>query len=139
MPNECGISVPASSIYNGNSTNWPVDRIGCSYMLTVRSPRASPEVGCERGVDERFSNRVLKDEIVNRIMSTVVLSWRGEAKDSYRSIIASGRKILVRGVEGDAFDMTRVVGKSLELLEGEARPHHHFGIQSNRYQYCSIA
>jgi len=56
---------------------------------------------------------------------------RSEAEDLNCAIIACGRKVLVRGVEGDAFDVALVHRESLELLEGVARPDDDFRVEAD--------
>lgn len=57
---------------------------------------------------------------------------RREAEDLDCAIITRGRKVLVRGVKGDAFDMALVHRESLELFEGMARPDDDFRVKADR-------
>lgn len=113
MSDQGGVTIPAPAGHNGYGIDRTVDRVGGCDVLAIGGPGTSSEVCGERGIDEGVGNGSLEDEVVNRIVSGVVLGGGCESEHLDRAIVAGGSKILVGGVKGDAFDMTGVVGDCL--------------------------
>lgn len=101
-------------------------------MLAIRGPGASAEISCERRVYKWLYDGVLEDEVIDGVVGRIILGRRGESKDANGAIIAGGSKVFVGRIEGDALDVTGMIGKGLEFLEGETRPNNDFGIQPDR-------
>lgn len=74
---------------------------------------------------------MFEGEIVALVVCAGVWLWRCEAIDAHGAIVAGGSKVLVGGVECDALDMTLVLGESLELFKGVARPYDDLRVETD--------
>lgn len=77
-------------------------------MSPFWGPGATSEVSGQRRGLEGFYNRRFEHKVGRRIVRSRVRLNRGISEDLDRSIIAGGREVFVRRIEGDAFDMTAV-------------------------------
>ena len=86
-------------------------------MIPIRTPRAATKV-CSKGARfERIRDGMFEHEIIHHIMRRRVRCWGCKAEDFYGTVVTRGCEVFVRGVEGDALDVTLVHGKGLQLLE----------------------
>ena len=106
MSNKVDITIPKPSVYNGDGANRPVDCVcGCD-MISIWRPGASSKVGCKGRRGEGRNYSMFELEIVDRIVCSSIRWWRSKSEELDRPVIASSRKVFVRGVESNAFDMT---------------------------------
>ena len=63
---------------------------------------------------------MLECEVASLVVGCRIWWWGREAVDLDAAVVARSRKVLVRRVECDAFDMALVLRESLELLESGA-------------------
>lgn len=77
---------------------------------------------------------MLEHEVIHHIMRRGVRRGGCKAEDLDGAVVARGCEVFVRGVEGDALDVTLVHGKGLQLLERMTGPHHDFGVEADGHQ-----
>ena len=113
MSNKIDITVPNASVYYCYRADRSVDCICCRNMISIRRPRASSKVGCERRGNKRRDDRMFEDKIVERVVCGSIGRRRGKSEELDSSVVACRSKIFIRRVECNPFHMTLMNGKSL--------------------------
>ena len=75
-------------------------------MVTVRTPRAAPEVCSQRASLEWVRDCVFANKVVNHIVGSRVWAWTRKAEHFDSAVVTSCRKVLVCWIKGDTLDMT---------------------------------
>lgn len=122
MTYEIDFAVPCASGDDCDGADGPIDGIGGGDMSTVGRPGATAEVSGQRRGRKGGGDGLLEREVVALVVSAGIGLWGSEVIYSHGAVVAGGGKVFVGRVEGDAFDMTLVLGESLELLERVAGP-----------------
>jgi len=81
---------------------------------------------------------MLENKIIDRVVRGSIRRWRCKSEELDSAIVAGSRKVFIRRVECNAFDMTLMNREHLQLLECMPRPNHNFRIQTDGYQYRGI-
>lgn len=129
MANQVDLTIPSCALYNGHGADRPIDRIRRGDVISIRTPRAPPEVCGKRGAAKGRRDGRLEDKVVDHVVVCRIGPGRGEAEDLHSAIVARGGEELVGRIEGDALDVALVYGQGLELLKGVARPDNDLGVE----------
>lgn len=132
MADQGNVAVPGASGDYGDGADGAVYRVGSCNVCAIGRPGAAAKVGGEGGGCKGSGNGGFENEVAALVVGGGVWQGRGEAVDAHCAVIASGCKVFVGGIKGDALDVTLVLGKRLKLLKRVSRPHDDFRIEADR-------